>query len=338
MKSFAALQAWVARCRRLGHLPDHIPFDDDGRTMLDGLIGAKKGAAPEASPIKDGDIRSFGQDVIQASQQVPVLVDFWAPWCGPCKQLTPLLEKVVTAAGGKVRLVKVNIDEPANAQLVQQLRIQSVPTVYAFVGGQPVDGFMGALPESELRAFIERLTGPIGAGDADMTAETAKQAAEAGDLEGAAAIYQHLLETSPEDPALLGGLARAQMSLGQLDAAEATLAKAPLKLTNHVDIESVRASIALAREAGTLPDAASLQARLSADPDDHAARRDYATALFLRGQTEPAIDELLAIVKRDREWQEDGGRKALVRLFEALGPSHPATVQGRRKLSAVLFA
>jgi putative thioredoxin len=306
--------------------------------MLEGLIGARAAKQGTASDeiVKDVDTRSFEQDVLLASREVPVLVDFWAPWCGPCKQLGPALEKVVRAAGGKVRLVKINIDE--NQALAQQLRIQSVPTVYAFVGGQPVDGFMGALPESQLKAFVERLAGPVGPTAEETGLDAAKVAADAGDLARAAQLFERVLQQTPDDPVAIAGLARAQLGAGRLAEAEATLERVPAEQKRHVDIEGVGAALTLAREAGQLPSVDSLMMRLEADPNDHAARRDLALALFLRGQIEQAVDECIRIVKQDRAWEDDGGRKTLVRFFEALGPAHPATVQGRRKLSAVLFA
>ncbi|HET6467749.1 MAG TPA: thioredoxin [Geminicoccaceae bacterium] len=298
---------------------------------------APKPPAADAAIIKNGDIATFAEDVIYASQTVPVLVDFWAPWCGPCKQLTPVLEKVVKAAQGKVRLVKINIDE--NPELAQQLRIQSVPTVYAFVGGQPVTGFAGAQPESQIKALVERL---IGAGAAVPAAaaslEAAQAAAAAGDTQGAAALFEEVLAEDPANPEAIGGLARCMLSLDQVDEARRLLDRAPKEQAGHPAITGARAAVALAQEAGELGDPTLLVARIEANPDDHGARYRLATLLFLRGQVDAAMDHLLQIVRRDRTWQDDQARKQLVKFFEALGPKHPATLKGRRMLSTVLFS
>ncbi len=304
--------------------------------LLSGLRGKSAPPAAGGELVKDSDTQHFVQDVIQASQKQPVIVDFWAPWCGPCKQLGPLLERAVKNAGGKVRLVKINIDE--NPELAQQLRIQSIPMVYAFSGGQPVDGFAGALPESQIKVFIERLAGPIGPAPEEVAIEQARQLAEAGQLERAAKIYDRILASEPGNPEAIAGLARCQIGLGRLQPARQTLDSVPKEHASHVEVDGARAALALAEEAGTLPDPKALEARLQANHDDHEARLDLATALFLRGQIEPAMDHLLTIIRKDREWQDQAARKQLVRFFEALGPRHPATVAGRRKLSAVLFS
>lgn len=290
-----------------------------------------------ADLIKDGSLESFARDVIQESMRQPVLVDFWATWCGPCKQLTPVLEKVVRQAGGKVKLVKIDIDQ--NPELAQQLRVQSVPTVYAFAQGQPVTGFAGAQPESQIKALIEKLTGgPLGPAGVDIQLEEATAALEAGELDAAGELFGAVLEQEPGNAEALGGLARCLLASGDLAEAEQLLAEVPPEATKHAAVTGARAAVALAREAGTLGDPSALAARIEADADDHDARYELATSLFLRGQVEQAMEHLRQIVKRDREWRDDGARKQLVRFFEALGPTHPLTIKGRRLLSSVLFS
>ena len=304
--------------------------------LLSGLRGSGAAPSPAGDLVKDSDTQHFVQDVIQGSRNQPVIVDFWAPWCGPCKQLGPMLERVVRNAGGKVRLVKINIDE--NPELAQQLRIQSIPMVYAFSNGQPVDGFAGALPESQIKTFVERLAGPIGPAPEELAIEQAQQLAEAGQPERAAKVYERILQSEPGNPAALAGLARCQIGLGRLAAARQTLERVPAEHAGHMEVEGARAALSLAEEAGTLPDAGALGARLRANEGDHEARLDLATVLFLRGQIETAMDHLLAVIRKDRDWQDQAARKQLLKFFDALGPKHPATISGRRKLSAVLFS
>jgi putative thioredoxin len=294
------------------------------------------GPAANGDVVKDSNSQNFMKDVIEASRSQPVIVDFWAPWCGPCKQLGPIIERVVRAAGGKVRLVKINVDE--SPELAQQLRIQSIPMVYGFVQGQPVDGFAGALPESQIKAFVERLAGPVGPSPVEVGLEQAKAAVAAGQIDIARQIYERVLGAEPENPEALAGAARCHIASGRLAAAREILDGVPTQHSHHVEIDGARAALSLAEEAGTLADPEALRERLQADPDDHAARLDLATSLFLRGQVDAAIDELLAIVRRDREWQDQAARRQLIKFFEALGPNHPTTVAGRRKLSAVLFS
>ena len=305
--------------------------------LIGGLSAAPADSVDDAGLIKDGNLEGFARDVIQESMRQPVLVDFWAPWCGPCKQLTPVLEKVVKQAGGKVKLVKIDIDQ--NPELAQQLRVQSVPTVYAFLQGQPVTGFAGAQPESQIKALIEKLVGgPLGPADTDTQLAAAKDALDAGQLEVAGDLFGAVLEQEEANPEALGGLARVLLASGQSAEAEALLEQVPDNLVSHAAISGAKAALELAKEAGTLGDPTALLARIENNPDDHEARYDLATALFLRGQIEAAMDHLGQIVKRDREWQEDGARKQLVKFFDALGPTHPQTVKGRRMLSKMLFS
>lgn len=304
--------------------------------LLSGLMGKDEAAGGGSELIKDSDTKSFMVDVIEASKDVPIVVDFWAPWCEPCKQLGPLLEKVVTAAKGAVRMVKINIDE--NQALAQQLRIQSIPMVYAFKNGQPADGFSGALPESQIKAFVERLAGPIDPAPTEIGIEQAKEALNTGQIELAADIYQQVLAEEPANPDAIAGLARSYISLGQSAAAREVLANVPGEHKNHIEINGAEAALSLAEEAGTLGDPADLKAKLGADDNDHASRLDLATVLFLRGQTDEAIQELLHVIRKDREWQDQAARKQLIKFFDALGPTHPGTVAGRRQLSAVLFS
>ena len=294
--------------------------------------------AGDAEIIKDGSIQTFARDVLDASMRIPVLVDFWAPWCGPCKQLTPVLEKLVRAAKGKVRLVKIDIDQ--NPELAQQLRIQSVPTVYAFLGGQPVTGFAGAQPESQIKALIDRLIGSVGgaAGEEDGLLEAAKEAAAHGDTRTAGRLFRQVLAEEPGQPEAIGGLARCLIAERKFSDAKAVLDEAPKEVASHIAVTGARAALTLAEEAGELGDPTDLLARIEANPDDHEARHQLATVMFLRGQVETAIDHLIQIVKRDRAWQDDQGRKQLLKFFDALGPKHPATVKGRRLLSSVLFS
>jgi putative thioredoxin len=299
---------------------------------------APAAAGGAADVVKDGSLQTFAQDVIQASQAVPVLVDFWAPWCGPCKQLTPVLEKVVRAAKGKVRLVKINIDQ--NPELAQQLRVQSVPTVYAFLGGQPVTGFAGAQPESQVKALVDRLVAETGGGamEDDGLLEAAQDAAAHGDTRTAARLFQQLLAEDPAQPEAIGGLARCLIADRKFADARNLLDGTPKEVAGHVAVSGAKAALALAEEAGELGDPRELQARIEADPEDHGARYRLATVLFLRGQAETAMEHLVRIVRSDRGWQDDLARKQLVKFFDALGPKDPATLKGRRMLSTVLFS
>jgi putative thioredoxin len=286
--------------------------------------------------IKDTTTATFRQDVLAESMKQPVLVDFWAPWCGPCKQLTPVLEKAVNAAGGKVKLVKMNIDE--HPQIAGQLGVQSIPAVFAFQRGQPVDGFMGALPESQVKGFIERLVGPLGPSAAEDLMAEAEALALAGDAAGAAELYAAVLQGDPENSAALAALAKLHVDIGDLEGAKRFLAMAPAEKQNDAAIAGARAAIELAEQAASLGDLADLQRRVEADPKDHQARFDLAVGLNARGRREDAVNHLLEIIRRDRNWNEDGARKQLVQFFEAWGPMDEMTIAGRRRLSSILFA
>ncbi len=300
------------------------------------LTGNDKPAPAASGYVKDSSTKAFLADVIEASRKTPVLVDFWAPWCGPCKQLTPLLEKAVNAAKGAVRLVKINIDE--NQQLAAQMRIQSIPAVFAFVDGQPVDGFMGALPESEINKFIARLNAAAGAEAAEDLLARAESAMEAGDTRAAIRIYSQVLEGDRENLKALGGLARAQLAAGDVDRAKATLALVPPAKASDSHITSARAAIELAGKTVDPGTVAGLAAAVAKDEDDHQSRLELAVALNGAGRREEALDHLLAIVRKKRDWNEDAARKQLVQFFEAWGPKDELTIAGRRRLSSILFS
>ncbi|MEF2072467.1 thioredoxin [Consotaella aegiceratis] len=301
-----------------------------------GLTGfdAASGAAP-ADLIKDTTTASFAADVIQESRKQPVLVDFWAPWCGPCKQLGPVLERVVRAAGGKVKLVKMNIDE--HPSVAGQLGVRSIPAVFAFSGGQPVDGFMGALPESEVRQFVDRLAG----GGADPVAEAleeAKKLLDAGDTAGAAQYFGAVLQHDPDNAAAAGGLAECYLALGDAPHAKAIIDQVPAAKASDPAVAAVKAKLKLAEEISGLGDPVALQARIEGNPDDHQARYDLALIAQARGQKAEAAGHLLEVIRRDRSWEDDGARRKLLELFDAWGAADPATRDARRRLSTLLFS
>ncbi|MGB7828572.1 MAG: thioredoxin, partial [Pseudolabrys sp.] len=280
--------------------------------------------------------QGFMKDVIEESKHQPVLVDFWAPWCGPCKQLTPVLEKAVKAAKGKVKLTKMNIDE--HPAIPGQMGIQSIPAVIAFSNGQPVDGFMGALPESQVMAFLERITkGAVGAEEKDLLKVADTTLAE-GNAAGAAELYAQILAADSSNVQALAGLARCYVGTGALDQAKQTLALVPEAKRNDAAVAAARAALEVAEQAKSIGPVADLEQKVLANPLDHQARFDLAVALNANGKREDAVKHLMEIVKRDRKWNDDGARKQLVQFFEAWGATDPATVEGRKRLSSLLFS
>jgi putative thioredoxin len=298
------------------------------------LIGEAKAVDP-ADLIKEGTDASFAQDVIEASNETPVIVDFWATWCGPCRTLGPALERAVLAARGKVKLVKIDIDK--NPAYAGQMRVQSIPAVFAFVGGRPVDGFMGAVPESQIKQFIDRLAAQGGGAPdpVDQLLAMAKESLDVNDVGGAAQAYAQVLQSDPQNLAAIGGLARCYLLGGDRERAAEVAAMAPEGAKN-ADLESVRAALALAEAAPS--ETTVFERRLASDPDDHEARLELAKAFAGQGRFKEAADELLTIIERDREWNEQAARKQLLTVFEAAGPGSEVARQGRRRLSSILFS
>ncbi len=292
--------------------------------------------APGNDVVYDTSTATFAQDVLDASQSALVLVDFWADWCGPCKQLTPVIEQVVRSYGGKVKLAKLNVDQ--HPAISGQLRIQSLPTVYAFANGQPVDGFAGAQPESAIRALIDRHLGAAAEADTAEAIETAQQAFDAGDLQGAAEIYAAVLQSDAQNPAAIAGLAHCYLKSGDAERARQTIALVPPDKMSDADVSRVLAALDLADRAADAVDTSALETRLATNPADHEARLELAVAAAGNGDKQRAVDELIELFRRDRKWNDEAARKQLVQFFEAWGPKDQHTLDGRRKLSSLMFS
>ncbi|MEM9714962.1 MAG: thioredoxin [Pseudomonadota bacterium] len=288
--------------------------------------------------IKDSSEATFMEDVVEASAEVPVIVDFWAPWCGPCKTLGPAIEGAVTKAGGKVKLVKVDIDQ--NQMIAAQMRVQSIPAVFAFVNGQPVDGFMGALPPSEVEQFVNKIAamGGEGGGGLEEAVAAAEEMLAEGAVTDAAQTFAAILQEEPERADAYAGLIKCHLAMGSLDQAQGLLDTAPDSIFDAPEIAALRAQLELQKAAEDAGDTADLRAALDANPNDHQARFDLATALMAADKADEAVDELLELFRRDREWNDDAARQQLFKIFESLGPKDPLAMTGRRKLSSMIFA
>jgi putative thioredoxin len=306
-----------------------------GKQML-GFGKSTKPAAGDGSAAKETTDATFMTDVIQASRQQPVIVDFWAPWCGPCKTLGPLLEQAVAATSGKVKMVKVNVDQ--NQMVAQQLRVQSIPTVYAFVDGQPVDGFMGAVSPAEVTDFVQRLVRDADADSVGEALDAADRLLEQGAAAEAAQTFALVLQQEPENPRALGGMIRATVAAGEIERAAQMLGAVPAAIAEHPAIAAARATVDLALQTQEVGETRELRARVEADPNDHQARFDLATALLAKRDREGAVDQLLELFRRDREWNEGAAKAQLMKLFETLGPKDPVALKGRRRLSSMIFS
>ncbi|WOI28459.1 MULTISPECIES: thioredoxin [Sulfitobacter] len=308
--------------------------------MIDLNLSTAAPASADADLIKDTTEATFMADVVEASQTVPVIVDFWAPWCGPCKTLGPMLEDAVRAANGAVKMVKVDVDQ---AQAIAgQLQIQSIPTVYAFYKGQPIDGFQGAQPQSEIKAFVDRVViagGGEAPGDtlADAVAATEEMLTE-GAAADAAQTFAAILEEDPMNAPAYGGMVRAYIAMGELEQAEALLNGAPIEISKSPELEAAHAQLQLAHQAANAGPVAELTDTVEANPDDHQARFDLAQALYAHNDAEGAVDHLLELFRRDREWNEGAAKTQMFTIFEALKPNDPVVLNGRRKLSSMIFA
>ncbi|WP_149587478.1 thioredoxin [Tabrizicola flagellatus] len=300
------------------------------------MLGLGEKPKADAKLIKDSTEATFMADVIEASREVPIIVDFWANWCGPCRTLGPMLEAAVTAARGKVRMVKVDVDQ--NQRIAAQLRIQSIPTVYAFWQGQPVDGFQGAVPASELKAFIDRVSALAGDGGLADAIKAAEEMLAEGAAVDAAETFAAILGEDPENATAYAGLVRAHIALGNLDQAEAFIASAPGPVGRSKELDAVRAQLELAKQAANAGPEADLRAAVEADPNNHQARYDLAAALLAAGNPKEAVDQLLELFRRDREWNDGAAKTQLLTIFEALKPQDPIVLAGRRKLSSMIFA
>jgi putative thioredoxin len=299
-------------------------------------LGQKPAAAPAGDLVRDVSEATFMQEVIETSREVPVIVDFWAPWCGPCKTLGPALEAAVTAARGKVRMAKVNVDE--NQMIASQLRIQSIPTVYAFWQGKPVDGFQGAIPNSQISEFVAKLAGLAGDGGLGEAIEAAEQMLAEGAAVDAAETFAAILGEEPENAKAYGGLVRAHLATGNLDQAEGLLNAAPEKIARSQEVEAARAQLGLARQAASAGPVSELLNTVLAHPDNHQARFDLALALHADGKVEGAVEELLELFRRSRDWNDGAAKTQLFTIFDALKPNDPIVLNGRRRLSSMIYA
>ena len=307
---------------------------------MEPLLGLGQAPAGAVAPVKDVGQKEFVAEVIDASKEVPVIVDFWAPWCGPCKTLGPMLEKAVAATKGKVRMVKVDIDK--NQALAAQMRIQSIPAVYAFKGGRPIDGFVGALPESQIKQFVQRLAAAGGPTEEDNVIEEAlgqaKDLLDAGNHAAAGNLYAQILQHDPENPQAIAGHLRCLIKAGNAGEAREILKELPPEIAKNPEIVAVAATLEIAESGAKAGATQPLRDKVAANPADHQARFDLAMALFAEGQKEPAVDELLELFRRDRKWNEGAARAQLVKFFEAFGPTDPLTIAGRKRLSSLMFS